>query len=93
MKIKHLLSTAAMCAMLTPGLAVFAQAPARNISPQKHPNLAAAQTSISHAYQRIETAQQANRDKLGSHAQRAKELLAQASNELKLAAEFANHRK
>lgn len=93
MKMKHMLSTAATCAILSPALAVFAQAPARNISPQKHANLAAAQTSISHAYQKIEMAQQANHNKLGDHAQRAKELLSQASHELQLAAEYANQHK
>jgi len=91
---RNLLFSAVLCAVLVPGATVFAQGPgpAHNISPQRHPNLAAAQTSIDHAYRRIETAQGANRDRLGGHAEKAKELLAQAANELKMAAEYANHR-
>jgi hypothetical protein len=72
---------------------MFAQGPAQNIDPNKHPNLASAQASIAHAYQKIDTAQQANRDQLGDHAERAKQLLVQASQELKEAAEYANHHK
>jgi hypothetical protein len=70
---------------------MFAQGPAQNIDPNRHPHLASAQASIAHAYQKIDTAQQANRAQLGDHAQKAKELLVQASQELKEAAEYANH--
>ena len=45
------------------------------------------------AWLKVEEAQKANKDELGGHAQRAKELLEQVNHELKQAAEFADHRK
>lgn len=90
MKTRYLLSSTVLLAVLTPSVAIFAQGPAQNIDPHRHPHLAAAQTSIAHAYQRIDTAQQGNRDHLGDHAQKAKDLLVRASEELKMAAEYAN---
>jgi drug/metabolite transporter superfamily protein YnfA len=59
----------------------------------RHPNLAAAQRLCRQAWQRTVDAQQANEWDMAGHAQRAKELLDQAGNELKLAAEAANRRK
>jgi hypothetical protein len=82
-----------MCSVMAASSWMFAQGPAQNIDPSRHANLAAAQRSIAHAYQKIDAAQQANRGQLGDHAQKAKDLLVQASQELKLAAEYANHRK
>lgn|GEM_PF-1364534 len=51
----------------------------------KHPNLQAAMEMIHHASKRIDAAQKANEFDLGGHAQKAKDLLAQAENELKAA--------
>jgi len=68
----------------------FAQKPARNVSASKHPNLAAAQQLVTQAYQKVNAAQNANEFDLGGHAKKAKELLEQVNNELKLAAEAAN---
>jgi hypothetical protein len=69
----------------------FAQKPVRNVSPKRHPNLAAAQRLTDQAYQKIVAAQQANEFDMGGHAQKAKkELLDQANRELKQAAEAAN---
>jgi hypothetical protein len=64
--------------------------PVKNIG-SKHPNLAEAQQFISDAYDRISTAQKANEFDLGGHAAKAKDFLEQASQELKLAAQAANH--
>jgi hypothetical protein len=89
----NVIRTLVMCSMMAGTSMMFAQGPAQNIDPNKHANLASAQASIAHAYQKIETAQQVNRAELGDHAQKAKELLIQASQELKAAAEYANHRK
>jgi hypothetical protein len=89
----NVIRTLVMCSVMAGTSIMFAQAPAQNIDASKHPHLASAQASIADAYQKIDTAQQANRDRLGDHAQRAKELLAQASQELKAAAEYANHRR
>jgi hypothetical protein len=69
---------------------MFAQAPVVNISRSRHGNLAAAQRSIVSAYQSINRAQQDNDDQLGGHAQRAKDLLVQADQELRLAANVSN---
>jgi hypothetical protein len=65
-------------------------APARNVSAKLHPNLAAAQTLIGQAYTKVEAAQTANDGQLGGHAEKAKQLLAAAADEIKLAAEAAN---
>jgi len=70
----------------------LAQRPETNIDPSKHPNLAEAQHHILQAFEKIDEAQRANKDQLGGHAEKAKQLLDQASRELKEAAEFANHR-
>ncbi len=77
---------------LVGGLAL-AQRPKENVSKGLHPNLAAAQRLCQQAWERIVDAQKANEWDLGGHAQKAKELLDQASNELKLAAEAANKNK
>jgi F0F1-type ATP synthase membrane subunit b/b' len=70
---------------------VFAQKkPAQNVSPKRHPNLAAAQRLSAQAYQKVVAAQQANEWDLQGHAQKAKELLDQANQELKQAAEASN---
>ena len=69
---------------------VLAQGPVVNIDRNRHGNLAAAQSYIVQAYERLDRAQQANEDQLGGHAQRAKDLLTQADQEIRLAANVAN---
>ncbi len=64
--------------------------PARNVSKARHPNIAAAQRLSQQAFERIVAAQQANEWDMGGHAQKAKNLLEEANNELKLAAQAAN---
>lgn len=63
--------------------------PVVNIS-SKHGNLRDAQALIVKAYERVTVAQSENRYKLGGHAAKAKELLQQADEELKLAARDAH---
>lgn len=87
---KALSLTAALTTLLMVGGASLAQNPAEDISPQRHPNLAAAQRLIRQAYEKIGVAQRDNHWDMHSHAQRAKDLLDQASHELKAAAEEAN---
>ena len=72
------------------GAIALAQKPVENVNPHHHPNLAAAQRLSDQAYQKIVAAQQANEWDMQGHAQRAKDLLEQANNELKLAAQAAN---
>lgn len=75
--------------ILVAGVAV-AQRPKENVSAGRHPNIAAAQRLCKQAWQKIVDAQQANEWDMQGHAQKAKELLDQADNELKQAAEAAN---
>jgi hypothetical protein len=79
--------------LLLLGGVTVAQPPKENISKQRHPNLAAAQRLSQQAWGRIVEAQKANEWDLAGHAQKAKELLDQVNNELKLAAEASNRRK
>lgn len=69
---------------------MLAQKPERDISARRHPNLAAAQRFCDQAFQKISAAQVANEFDMNGHAAKAKELLEQASKELKEAAEAAN---
>jgi len=71
---------------------VIAQRPEENVSPKRHPNLAAAQRLIDQAFTKISAAQQANEWDMSGHAARAKQLLDQANAEIKLAAEAANRK-
>jgi len=60
------------------------------INPHRHPNLAAAQRLCDQAIERVDQAQHANEFDMAGHAQKAKDLLAEASRELKAAAMEAN---
>jgi hypothetical protein len=76
--------------LLLSSIALYAARPARNVSPRRHPNLAAAQKFSRQAYEKVTAAQRANEWDMGGHAAKAKDLLDQVNNELKLAAEAAN---
>jgi len=79
--------------LLFTGLSSAQKKPVQNVNPNKHPNLAAAQQLVAQAYQKINAAQKANEWDMSGHAQKAKELLDKANNELKLAAQAANKNK
>jgi ABC-type uncharacterized transport system substrate-binding protein len=87
---KALLVSLAAVVLSCTGIVLAQNPPARNISPGRHPNLAAAQRLCEQAFQKIGAAQEANEWDLDGHAEKAKGLLDQASRELKLAAEAAN---
>jgi hypothetical protein len=72
--------------------AAFAQPPAQNINPWRHGNLAQAQQLTRQAFDRLTAAQQANEFQLGGHAGHAKDLLRQAADEMRMAADAANRR-
>lgn len=72
--------------------AVSAQVPVQNIDPGRHGNLAAAQRLVVQAFERLSDAQVANDYRLGGHVGRAKELLREANEEIRMAAESANRR-
>jgi hypothetical protein len=81
---------AAVCMLGLTGTAVWAQG---KVSASRHPNLAAAQRMCGDAIAKITAAQQANEWDMGGHAKKAKDLLTEASEEIKQAALTANERK
>jgi len=80
-------------ALLCVGFLYAADRPANNIDPNRHPNLAAAQQLCNQAYDKMTAAQEANDFDMEGHAQKAKDLLVQASKEMKAAAMAANKNK
>lgn len=64
--------------------------PPHTVSPKRHPNLSRAQRQAENAFNSVTAAQKANEWDMAGHAAKAKELLEQANNELKQAAEAAN---
>ena len=58
-----------------------------------HPHLEAARNALNTADTKIAEAQKANEFDLGGHAAKAKEAIASAKEELRLAAETANEKK
>ena len=86
-RLVFLLGSTLLCATT-----LTAQRPPENVSPKRHPNIAAAQRLVEQAFNRITAAQDANEFDLGGHAAKAKELLDQVNKELKLAAETANRK-
>ena len=80
-------------ALMCTGFVYAQKKPAQNVSAKRHPNIAAAQRLTAQAYQRIVAAQKANEWDMEGHAQKAKDLLDQANNELKQAAQEANENK
>jgi hypothetical protein len=90
---RNIILSLIVSALMLSGSAAYAEEPVLNISPRLHPNLAAAQRLSRGAYNKIVVAQKANEWDMEGHAQKAKELLDQVNNELKLAAEAANKNK
>ena len=80
----------ALCAVFGLSAVLFAQQAPRVTVGEKHGNMRAAQEYIQQAWRKVDEAQKDNNYNLGGHAGRAKELLAQASEEIKLSAETAN---
>ena len=87
---KLLIQAVLTVSLLFTGVIIAQKKPAQNVSPRRHPNLAQAQNLSAQAYQKIVAAQKANEWDLQGHAQKAKELLDQVNQELKLAAEASN---
>ena len=86
---KHVARLSAAILIVGSAVLAFAQAPVVNIG-DRHGNLRRAQQSIVSAYQAINEAQRDNDGQLGGHAQRAKDLLTQADQELRMAANVSN---
>ena len=85
-----LMSILLTLSLLCTGLVFAQKKPVENISGRRHPNLAAAQRLVDQAFNKITAAQEANEFDMDGHAKKAKELLDQANQELKRAAEAAN---
>lgn len=89
MQKRTLIAALALCCAVSLGAASFAQEPPVNVG-EHHGNMRAAQELIRQAWQKVNEAQQDNHYNLGGHAGRAKELLSQASEEIRLSADAAN---
>jgi hypothetical protein len=81
---------AATVSILAFCILIAAQEPMVDIDKKVHPNLAAAQQHIVEANRYIATAQKDNRYDMKGHAEKARQLLMEADQELKAAAEAAN---
>jgi hypothetical protein len=68
----------------------LAQEPVVDIDKNRHPNLAEAQRLVVEANRYIKEAQKDNRYDMKGHAEKARQLLVEVNQELKLAAEAAN---
>ncbi len=62
----------------------------QRVNPGRHPNLAAAQDLCEQAFQKLTAAQRANEYDMNGHAAKAKELLEQVNQQIKMAAAAAN---
>jgi hypothetical protein len=71
----------------------LAKGPAENVSAKKHPHISRAQVLSNNAFEEMGVAQKDNEFDMEGHAAKAKELLEQANNEMKLAAGAANENK
>lgn len=80
----------AIWSMVLFSVVTLAQEPVVNVDPHRHPNIAEAQRLMVKANESIVAAQKDNRYDMHGHCTRARQLLAQASEELKAAAEEAN---
>jgi hypothetical protein len=88
MKMNKLVLGSVLClGLFTSGVVV-----GQNVSERRHPNLAEAQRLIEQAIDRVSAAQGANEFDMGGHAARAKDHLADAYREIKLAARAADRR-
>jgi hypothetical protein len=89
---KTLMFLIALVAAFALGGVIFAQQPPVNVG-ERHGNMRAAQQLIRQAWDKVDEAQKDNNYNLGGHAGRAKELLFQASEEIRLSADAANSHK
>jgi hypothetical protein len=86
---KNLLINTILSAALFSSGVTLAQTPVQNIDKNAFPNLAEAQRLVVQANSYIITAQNANKEDMQGHAAKARQLLVQVNEELKLAAEAA----
>lgn len=87
--LKNLIIGGVVIGLLSISITVFGQ----QVSAARHPNLAEAQQFIEKAIDKLTAAQKANDFDMSGHAAKAKDLLKQAYDEIRLAAEAANAKK
>lgn len=87
---KRLLINTIFSAALICSSVMLAQDPVQNIDSKKHPNLAGAQQLVAQANKLIVVAQKDNAYDMQGHATKARQLLVQVNQELKLAANDAD---
>jgi hypothetical protein len=85
MKINRLVVSSTLGLSLLAATGLVAQ-----INASRHPHLAAAQAAGEKAYNELSAAQAANDFDMGGHAAKAKQLLQEANQELKMAVADAN---
>jgi hypothetical protein len=85
MKINRLALSATLGLSMLAATGVVAQ-----VNAQRHPHLAAAQAAGEKAYNELSAAQAANDFDMGGHAAKAKQLLQEANQELKMAVADSN---
>jgi hypothetical protein len=90
MRKRNVVMSAILGASFLCSVVMMAQDPVQDIDKRIHPNLAAAQNHVVQANNYIITAQKDNRYDMQGHAEKARQLLVQVNQELKLAAEAAN---
>jgi hypothetical protein len=76
-------------ALLCVGVSYAQTKPIQDVNPKISPNLAAAQTYMVDAFNKLSAAQVINNFDMNNHAVNAKNLLVQASNEVSAAAKAA----
>lgn len=86
---KFMIVSSVICISLTFGCASRADQPVVDIG-DRHGNLRDAQEHIVQAWRLVGEAQRDNNSHLGGHAERAKDLLSQANEQLREAANTAN---
>jgi len=87
---KSLVINTFLSAVLICNVVTLAQDPVRDIDQNRHPELAAAQGFVVQASGAVLAAQKYNKGDMRGHAEKARQLLVQVNQELKLAAEAAN---
>ena len=90
---KNIILSLIVSTLMLSGSAAFARGQVHGGNLELHPNLAAAQKLSRKAFEKIEAAQKAHEYDMEGHVQKAKDLLDQVNQELKLAIEAANKNK
>ncbi len=67
--------------------------PVKDVDAKLHPNLAAAQSLVVDAFDKLKAAQTANEFDMTGHAQKAKDMLDKVNEQIKQAAQAANKNK